>query len=103
LPLIADWGAGLETSLYEEAVTHFLGGEGKVLIPVPVTGTKGRLADQRMRMVAPDVAFKITGLQGQTDEFETQSRKLIQHTTLNAVHWANITQHTVTFTTLTSW
>jgi GxxExxY protein len=101
MPLIADWGAGLEVSLYEEAVTHFLGGESQVLLPVPVMGKKGHLADQRMRMVAPDVAFKITALQERLDEFEIQARKLIQHTTLKAVHWANITQDTITFRTLT--
>jgi GxxExxY protein len=100
--LIADWGAGLETSLYEEAVTHFLGGENDVLLPVPVLGKKGHIADQRMRLAAPDVAFKITGLTGQQNEFETQARKLMKHTTLKAVHWVNITQHTITFTTLTS-
>ncbi len=101
MPLIADWGAGLEVSLYEEAVTHFLGGEARVLLPVPVIGNKGRLADQRMKLAAPDVAFKITALQARLDEFETQARKLIQHTALKAVHWANITQETITFTTLT--
>jgi len=64
-------------------------------------GKKGHLADQRMRMAAPDVAFKITALQERPNEFEIQARKLIQHTTLKAVHWANITQETITFTTLT--
>lgn len=102
MALIADWGAGLETCLYEEAVTHFLGGEDKVLLPVPVMGDRGHLAEQRMRMAAADVAFKITGLQGQTDEFETQARKFMQHTTLKALHWCNITQKSITFTTLTS-
>jgi|APTNR8051073442_1049403.scaffolds.fasta_scaffold03059_2 GxxExxY protein len=101
MPLISDWGAGLEVSLYDEAVTHFLGGEGQVILPVPVMGKKGHLADQRMRMVAPEVAFKITALQERLDEFEVQARKFLQHTTLKAVLWANITQETITFTTLT--
>jgi hypothetical protein len=35
MPLIEDWGAGLGIGLYEEAVTHFLGGEDRVLLPVP--------------------------------------------------------------------
>ncbi len=43
LPLVADWGAGLEIGLYEEAVTHFLGGEAPVLLPVPVMGRRGIL------------------------------------------------------------
>lgn len=100
MPLIADWGAGLETSLYEEALTHFLGGEDKVLVPVPVTGSKGHLADQRMRLAAPNVAFKITVLQERLEDFERQARRVLQHTTLDAIHWVNITQNTVQFVTL---
>lgn len=101
MELIADWGAGLEIGLYEEALSHFLGGEDKVLLPVPVFGKKGHLGDQRMRLVAPDVAFKITGLQERLDKFEEEARKLLKHTALSAIHWINITQTTVHCTTLT--
>ncbi len=100
MPLIADSGAGLETGLYEEAITHFLGGEDKVLMPVPVMSTKGYLADQRMRLVAPGVAFKVTALQERLDDFERQAIRLLRHTNLNAIHWINITQTSVRFTTL---
>lgn len=100
MPLIADWGAGLETTLYEEAITHFLGGESQVLMPVPVIGPKGHLADQRMRLAAPGVAFKVTALQDRLDDFERQSIRLLRHTNLNAIHWINITQTSVRFTTL---
>jgi GxxExxY protein len=34
-------------------------------------------------------------------EFESHAKRLIGHTTLKTVHWANITQASVTFTTLT--
>jgi hypothetical protein len=50
MSLIEDWGAGLGIGLYEEAVTHFLGGEDRVLLPVPVIGGKRHIANQRMRM-----------------------------------------------------
>ena len=62
LALITDWGSGLESSLYEEAITHFLGGEDAVLQPVPVIGSKGHLTEQRMKLAENGVAFKITGL-----------------------------------------
>lgn len=100
-PLIADWGAGLEVSLYEEALTHFLGGEEQVLVPVPVMGSKGHLANQRMRLAAPNVAFKITALQDRLDDFEKQARRLLQYTTLEVIHWVNITQSTLHYVTLT--
>lgn len=100
MPLIADWGAGLETGLYEEAITHFLGGDEKVLVPVPVIGPKGHLADQRMRLVAPGVAFKVTALQDRLDDFERQAIRLLRHTNLKAIQWINITQTSIRFTTL---
>lgn len=47
-------------SLYDEALTHFLGGEEQVILPVPVIGNKGHLHDQKMRLLAPGVAFRLT-------------------------------------------
>jgi GxxExxY protein len=100
MALISDWGSGLETSLYEDAITHFLGGESSVLLPVPVMGKNGTLGDQRMRLAAPGVAFKITALRDRLDEFENQASRFLRHTALTAIHWVNITQSTVSFTTL---
>lgn len=100
MSLIADWGAGLDTALYEDAITHLLGGELAVVQAVPVIGKYGEVGQQRMRLIAPDVAFKITGLLDRLGDFEGHARKVIQHTTLQAVHWVNITQKTLTFTTL---
>jgi GxxExxY protein len=98
--LVRDWGAGLEIGLFDEALAHFLGGEEKVFQAVPVIGSKGHLHDQRMRMLAPDVAFKLTAFPERLEAFEIHARKLLQHTTLKAIHWANITYQHVTFTTI---
>ena len=100
ISMIQDWGTGLETGLYEEALTHFLGGEERVLLTVAVLGAKGHLHDQKMRLVAPDVAFKLTAFPDRLEAFEVHARRLIQHTSLNAIHWANLTQKHVTFTTI---
>lgn len=98
--LIRDWGSGLETGLYEEGLTHFLGGEEQALQPVPVMGAKGHLHDQKMRLLAPDVAFTLTAFPDRLEAFETHARRLLQHTSLTAIHWANITHSHVTFTTI---
>lgn len=100
ISIIHDWGSGLEMGLYEEALTHFLGGEDWVLTPVPVTGAAGHLHDQRMRLLAPDVAFKVTAFPDRLEAFETHARRLIQHTSLKAIHWANITHKHVAFRTI---
>jgi GxxExxY protein len=98
--LIRDWGSGLEIGLYEEAMTHFLGGEERVLVPVPVVGSKGKVHDQKIRLLAPEVAFKITGFTDRLEAFELHARRLLQHTPLKSIHWANITHQHVTFTTI---
>lgn len=100
ISLIEDWGSGLDTGLYEEALTHFLGGEEQVLLPVPVMGAKGHLHDQKMRLVAPGVAFKLTSFPDRLEAFQTHAKRLLQHTSLKAIHWANITHNHVSFTTL---
>lgn len=100
LSMIHDWGSGLESGLYEEALTHFLGGEESVLLPVPVMGVKGHLHDQRMRLLAPDVACKLTAFPDRLEPFENHARRFLQHTTLKAIHWANLTHKHVTFTTI---
>ncbi len=100
ISLIQDWGSGLETGLYEEALTHFLGGEERVLLPVPVVGVKGHLHDQKMRLLAPDVAFRLTAFPDRLEAFEVHARRLLQHTSLKAIHWANITHQHVNFKTL---
>jgi hypothetical protein len=56
MALIQDWGTGLELPLYEESLTHFFGGEAAVDVDVAVSGKSGQIADQRMKLVAPNVA-----------------------------------------------
>jgi GxxExxY protein len=98
--MVNDWGAGLDIGLYEEGLTHLLGGEEKVNVPVPVIGSKGHLGDQKFRMLAPDVGFKLTALAEDENNFESHARRLLEHTTLRAIHWANMRNGKITFTTL---
>jgi hypothetical protein len=100
MALLADWGTGLDVGLYEEAVTHFLGGETAVIAPVPVHGATGHLADQRMRLASAEAAFKITTHSEPGDSFHAHARRLLSHTPLKAIHWINIANHLVTFTTI---
>ncbi len=101
--LIQDWGTGLDLALYEEAVTHLLGGEANVLFPIPVTGTDGELGTQKMRLVSPGSAFKLTGFPPGSPalaRFQTHTQRLLKHTPLDSIEWINIHQTEVAFTTL---
>ncbi len=103
LSLVHDWGTGLDLALYEEALTHFLGGESTVLCKVPVTGSGGVLAEQKMRLVAPNTAFKLTAFPTDSPShvnFRTHAHRLLNHTPLNFIQWINIHQTEITFNSI---
>jgi GxxExxY protein len=98
--LIEDLGTGLDVSLYEEAVTQFLGGPEQVDHSIDVVASGAVLGQQLLKIVQPGVAWKVTTLNGNLMSFETHTRKLLSHTRLEAIQWINIARQQVTFTTL---
>ena len=100
--ILRDWGTGLDLLLYEEALTHLLGGEAQVLAEVEVRTPEHTLGHHQMRLAAPRVAFALTALpEADADYYESHSRRLLRHTDLEAILWANIGLKLVTFTTIT--
>jgi GxxExxY protein len=94
-----DVGAGLDNALYEEALTHLLGGEEQVVREIAVISRAGRIGEQAFHLVEPDVAFKVTSLNSPA-HFESQTWRLFQHTDLRAVQWINLTRRELTFQTI---
>jgi hypothetical protein len=94
--LVADWGCGLELSLYEEALSHLLFG----LAELPVKGSAGEIGKQKMSMATPDVAFKLTALNDRLDTFAIHARRLLEHLPLKAILWANLTWETIRLETI---
>lgn len=92
-------GAGLEISLYEEALTHRLGGEERALQEVAVLSDAAQLGQQKFRLAAPDAAIKVTAM-SHPENFEIHARRLLHHTTLKAVQWINVTRKEVMFRTI---
>lgn len=100
--LLADWGSCLNLSLYEEALTHFFGGEASVVLPVAVHWEGVALGHHPLRLAAPGTAFKLTAfdnLAGQ-EKFAHHLRRLIQHTEIDVMLWANLGRHEITFCSL---
>ncbi len=98
--LMRDLGTGLGIELYEEAVEHYFGGEDQVDAEVSVNIEGHSLGRQLFRLIAPGIAFKITGLDGNLEHFENHARKLLTHVELRAIAWVNVTMKKVTFVTL---
>jgi GxxExxY protein len=100
IALLRDTGAGLSTSFYEEAITHLFGGPEQVEADVAVAIDGHVVGQQRMRLIAPGVAFKITGLNGPLEPFADHARRLLAHVDLQAIAWVNVNMKDVTFMTL---
>jgi hypothetical protein len=58
------------------------------------------LGYQRMRLIAPGVAVKLTALSGRLEPFETHARRLLAHADLRAIAGVNIDLKKVTFMTM---
>ena len=104
LELLADWGTCLELSLYEEALTHFLGGESVVVRRASVVLDEVPLGSEPFRYAADDVAFKLTSFEDRRalDRYLDHAGRLLRHTDLRALLSINIARKTITFTALVS-
>jgi len=102
LELLDDWGGFLEVRLYLEALTHFLGGEEKVLRRVELQRGGARLGNQPFHLLDEQTAFRLTALPGDREHFELQLRSLLCHTPLSTLQWINLSGHQVQFVTLTN-
>ncbi len=100
IDVLHDWGTGLELPLYEGVLTHFLGGEAAVIQEIHVSFDGRLLGRQPFRVAAPNVAFKLTAFDGPLEPFEEHARLLLDHTSLSAILWANISLKKLTLMTL---
>ncbi|MEW6306282.1 MAG: GxxExxY protein [Verrucomicrobiota bacterium] len=98
--LLRDWGTGLETELYQEAITSLVLAEGGGLEDVDIRASERTLGHQTVHMAAPGVAFALTSLPKWNAEYESHLQRFRRYTTLNAILWANISLKKVTFTTI---
>ena len=100
IALLRDWGTGLDLTLYDEALVHFLGGEAAVLREVEVQLAEHSLGRQTMRLAADGAAFKLTMLPTLGERFKDHALRQMAHTRLDAILWVNTGRKFVTFTTL---
>jgi len=101
--LLRDLGTGLGVGLYDEALTHLLGGENSVLQRVEVHRDGRPIGSQTARLVAPAIAFKTTAIpEHNLQRMEDHLRRFLNHTRLTTILWINVRPEIVTFKTLHS-
>ncbi len=97
LELLRDWGTCLDLQLYEDAVTHFFGGEERVHRELDVISNGHRVGGQTFRLIDNATGFKITSLRHDLEGFESHVQRLLQHTQLERMLWVNVVLREVTF------
>ena len=94
------FGAYLEVSFYEEAVTHFLGGESAVLRRVTLTRDGLPLGPQAVHHLTEDTGFKLTAYTHPSEHAEVHVRRFFALTPLRVLHWINFNRHHLELVTL---
>jgi GxxExxY protein len=99
---LRDWGTCLDHCLYTEAATYYFGGEERVAQSVGVVIGARLAGKQRVHLAGPDAAFQVTTLDSSGHKaYEWQLRRFLDHTTLNEIHWINVSKDIVHFKTIT--
>lgn len=100
--LLHDWGTCLDLGLYEEAVTHFCGGEAAAIRPANVVFEGQNLGAQTMRFVSDKTAFKLTAFDSPSSQarFASHLQCMANHLDIESLLWANISRHRIDIRTV---
>lgn len=95
LSLLEDWGCWLDVALYIEALIYFLGGDEQVVRNVPLAREAIDLGRQRLHLLTPEAAFRLTALTDGLADYERHLRSLLNLTPLRAIQWVNLARNRV--------
>jgi GxxExxY protein len=98
--LLADWGAWLACELYQQALTHYFGGESQVVQKLALKRDGISLGTQRFHLHAAGVAFRVTAIAGPIEAMEDQLRRLLSLTDLRVIQWINLNRTDIQFATI---
>jgi GxxExxY protein len=99
--MLRELGTSLDMGLYEEILTHILGGENAVLQKVEVRSGDHVVDAHPVRVAFPGYSFNVTAVREDSlPRIEGHLRRFLAHTPLYGTHWINIRHRLVTFRTL---
>ena len=99
--LIADWGTGLNASLYRRALLQCQGDETELEQLLPMTSAGHQIGRQRFHLLSTDTALEFTTFKRPAKDSFTALKKLLAASPLKRIQWVNITHGKVTLTTIT--
>jgi GxxExxY protein len=98
--LLDEWGVFLEVNLFNEAITHFRGGEERVVKEIEVMDGVRILGRQKTHLLNSNIAFKISSVTKDERYYENHFRRFIRYTALKAIQWINFNNDKVVFKTI---
>lgn len=98
--LLRDWGTCLSVSLYREYVCWLH--RARITSPryLPLQRNGKLLGNQRFWLLDSCTAFEFTSFSGDDDDYQRQLQRLLNLSSLSAIHHVNVDTHNVTFSTL---
>lgn len=98
--LVKEWGAFLSLSLFYEAIYHFRGGEENVVKKIEIKHGSNRLGAQKVHLLNPEVAFKLSSITEGEAYYEPDLRRFIRFASLKALQWINFNHDRIVFKTI---
>lgn len=98
--LLNEWGAFLDTNLFYQAIYHFRGGEENVVKEIKVMNGAHFLGMQKVHLINPETAFKISAVTKAETYYEQHLRRFIQLTPLKTIQWINFNHERIVFKTI---
>lgn len=97
--MMSDWGGFLDNRLYEEALIHFSGGEGRVVRRVPVFRDEHELGSHAVNQHAEGLCFVVPAFSDARPQ-QPHYERLLQLSGLRGMQWFNLNHATVECVTL---
>lgn len=98
--LISEWGTFLDLQLFYDAIIYFRGGESGVTANIDITNDSIVLGKQRVYLLNDKTSFIISAVTDQVSYYESNLRKFMKHTSLQAIQWINMAHHWIQFKTI---
>ena len=98
--ILNEWGAFLDINLYQEAIVHFLGGEGNLMQPTNILVNERVVGHQNMYLLDSETVLHVSSVVRHENTYRTQLNRMLQHTALKQMQWLNFNRETVQLITL---
>ncbi len=98
--LLRDWGTRLLFRAIKKRSLPRVGREESAEAMLPLTRSGKLLDNQPFQMASADIAFRLTAMNHEMSEYQSQLARLLAFSPLRAIHWVNTSHHHVPLKTI---